>query len=124
MKREPRAFVWDIVQACNAVQQFLCGLAFSEYLGNLQLKSAVERQLITLGEALTRLSRVDSERAARIPEYRQVMAFRDVLVHGCASLRDEEVWRAIGQSLPQFPAAALLAAAEAMLAGADDAAGQ
>jgi hypothetical protein len=36
-----------------------------------------------------------------------------------ASLRDDEVWRAIGQSLPQ-----LLAAAEAMLAEADDAAGQ
>jgi len=35
------------------------------------------------------------------------------------SLRDDEVWRAIGQSLPQ-----LLAAAEAMLAEAHDAAGQ
>lgn len=119
MKREPRAFIWDIVQACNAVQSFLSGVAFSTYLGDLQLKSAVERQLITIGEALTQLSRVAPDRAARIPEHRQVMAFRNVLVHGYASLRDDEVWQAIGQSLPQ-----LLAAAEAMLAEADDAAAQ
>lgn len=119
MKREPRAFVWDIVQAGSAVEQFLSGVAFSEYLGNLQLKSAVERQLITIGEALTQLSRVDPERAARIPEYRQVIAFRNVLVHGYASLRDDEVWRAIGQSLPE-----LVAAAAAMLDEADDAAGR
>jgi uncharacterized protein with HEPN domain len=119
MKREPRAFLWDIVQACNALQQFLSGVAFSEYLVDLQLKSAVERQLITVGEALTQLSRLDPAGAARIPEYRQVIAFRNVLVQGYASLRDDEVWRAIDQNLPQ-----LLAAAEKMLAESDDTAGQ
>lgn len=36
-----------------------------------------------------------------------------------ASLRDDEVWRAIDQNLPQ-----LLAAAEKMLAESDDTAGQ
>lgn len=105
MKREPGAYLWDVAQGCHAIQGFLAGATFDRYQMDLMLKSAVERQLINIGEALAQLTRVAPDLAARVPEHRQVIAFRNVLVHGYARLRDDEVWRAIEQSLPGLSAA-------------------
>lgn len=100
MQRDPRAFLWDIQQGCVNVQKFLHGIELADYLANLLLRSAVERQLQNIGEALAQLARLDPDTAAQVPEYRQLIGFRNVLVHGYASLNHHEVWRAIAQSLP------------------------
>lgn len=106
MRRDPRAYLWDIQQGCTNVQSFLSGISLGEYQGNLLLRSAVERQLQNIGEALAQLARLDPELAARIPDYRQLIGFRNVLVHGYATLNHEEVWRAIAESLPPLQSAA------------------
>jgi uncharacterized protein with HEPN domain len=64
------------------------------------LHSAVERQLQIVGEALSQLSRVDPQLAARIPEIGAVVGSRNVLVHGYAELDHTRVWRTAQQSLP------------------------
>ena len=117
MRRDPRAYLWDIQQGCLNVQSFLYGISLAEYQSNLLLRSAVERQLQNIGEALAQLAKLDPELAARVPEYRQIIGFRNVPVHGYATLNHDEVWRAIGESLPP-----LLSAANALLAslGAGD----
>lgn len=100
MRRDPRAYLWDIQQGCLNVQTFLIGISIDEYLQDLLVRSAVERQLQNIGEALAQLTRAAPDLASRVPDYRQLIGFRNVLVHGYASLRQEEVWRAIAESLP------------------------
>ena len=100
MQRDSRAFLWDIHQGCVNVQDFLRGIELSDYLASLLLRSAVERQLQNIGEALVQLARLDANMAAQVPEYRQLIGFRNVLVHGYSSLNHHEVWRAISESLP------------------------
>lgn len=56
------------------------------------LKSAVERQFQVIGEALNRLSRVDLATADRVPDLPRIIAFRNVLVHGYATIDDALVW--------------------------------
>ena len=112
MRRDPRAYLWDIQQGCLNVQSFLHGISLAEYQSKLLLRSAVERQLQNIGEALAQLAKLDPELAARVPEYRQIIGFRNVLVHGDATLNHDEVWRAIAESLPP-----LQSAANALLAG-------
>lgn len=58
------------------------------------LKSAVERQFQIIGEALNRLRRVDPETAQAVPDLRRIVAFRNVLVHGYATIDDALVWEA------------------------------
>ena len=82
MKRDRAAFLWDMQQACSAIDRFVDGVVLERYTADLLLRSAVERQLQNIGEALSQLSKLDAELAARVPRQRQLVGFRNVLVHG------------------------------------------
>jgi uncharacterized protein with HEPN domain len=96
------------------VMRFVGSADLDRYKEDVMLRSAVERQLQNLGEALVQLTRVDPDLAQRIPEQRRLIAFRNVLVHAYATLDHAQVWRAIGESLPP-----LLAAVRSLLAELD-----
>ena len=64
------------------------------------LRSAVERQLEIIGEALARLARLDETLASRISEYRRIIAFRNILIHGYADVDHHIVWDIIESKLP------------------------
>jgi len=108
MKRLPAAFLWDIQQACEALMSFLHEADFTRYERDLMLRSAIERQLQNIGEALTQLSKLDKALAARVPQYRKLIGFRNVLVHGYAGLNDAEIWRVMQENLHELHAAATL----------------
>ena len=57
MRPESYAHVWDALQAVQALRRFTKGVSEEEYLSDLMLSSAVERQLEILGEALNRVRR-------------------------------------------------------------------
>lgn len=105
MKRDPGAYLWDMEQACLAIQSFIAGAGPERYETEVLLRSAVERQLQNIGEALTQLAKVDPALAARIPRYKQMIGFRNVLVHGYAGLNNAEVWRVLQENLPELQAA-------------------
>jgi len=64
------------------------------------LRSAVERQFEIIGEALTQLAKLDEALAAHISEYRRIIAFRNILIHGYAEVDDRLVWDIIKTKLP------------------------
>ncbi|WP_440998063.1 HepT-like ribonuclease domain-containing protein [Arhodomonas sp. SL1] len=63
MQRDPRAYLWDAREAATTVAKFIEGVSETEYLSNQLLRSAVERQLEILGEALGQLEKVSPELA-------------------------------------------------------------
>ncbi|WP_246584938.1 HepT-like ribonuclease domain-containing protein [[Mycobacterium] fortunisiensis] len=65
-------------------------------------RSAVERQLEIVGEALNRLSKVDKELSAKIPELARIVAFRNILIHGYTDVDDALVWQVITDKLPEL----------------------
>ena len=64
------------------------------------LRSAVERQFEIIGEAMTQLAKLDAALAARISEYRDIIAFRNILIRGYASVNHRIVWSVIETQLP------------------------
>lgn len=93
MQPDAPALLWAAREAARLILRFIEGRSRQHYQADAMLRSAVERQLQIIGEALNRLSRVDDATAALIPEVERIIAFRDVLVHGYTVIDDELVWQ-------------------------------
>jgi uncharacterized protein with HEPN domain len=52
MRREPRAFVEDIVVSCDAIAAAIDGIDVQSYVANRLVRSAVEREFMIVGEAI------------------------------------------------------------------------
>jgi len=100
MQLESKKYLYDIAQAAGRAQQVIEGKNYSEYASDPLLRWAVERQLQIVGEALAQLSRKDPTTAARISEYKQIIAFRNILVHGYAKIDNQVVWSVLRLKLP------------------------
>ena len=66
------------------------------------LRAAVERQFEIIGEALAGLRRADGDVAAMIPGLPCMVAFRNVLIHGYATVDDRLVWGVVERDLGQL----------------------
>ena len=111
MKRDARAFLWDIDQAAAAIDRFTAGMDSAAYAQSDIVRSAVERKFEIIGEALGQLAKTYPDLAGRVPELREIIAFRNILIHGYAAIEHDRVWRAAQESLPSLRGAvsALLA---------------
>jgi uncharacterized protein with HEPN domain len=104
LRRNRKSLLWDASNAGTAIADMAAGESFADFDNDLVLRSAVERQFEILGEALNRLDRLDVALAARIPDLRQIVAFRNILIHGYASIDRARVWRAVQDDLPPLRA--------------------
>lgn len=104
MKRpeDPRVFLYDIQKACQLIQQFTAGMSFPQYVGDLKTRSAVERQLGIVGEAMGQMLRAFPEMEALFPEAPRIIGFRNHLVHGYASVSNQVVWGILEANLPNL----------------------
>jgi uncharacterized protein with HEPN domain len=92
MHADARKLLWDAQRAAERVARFTHGKSFADYQADDFLRSAVERQLEIVGEALNQLRRVDAATAGGIPELSRIVGFRNVLIHGYASVDHRIVW--------------------------------
>ncbi|MCS7306733.1 MAG: DUF86 domain-containing protein [Thermoguttaceae bacterium] len=100
MRCETKKYLYDIQKAAENIQTFVAGKTFSDYQQDVMLRSAVERQFGIIGEALVQMTKIDLPTAAQIPEYRRIIAFRNILIHGYAEVDDRIVWDIICEKLP------------------------
>jgi uncharacterized protein with HEPN domain len=92
MPRDERAYLTDILDACEAIGQAVADLGLEQYLGNRLVRSAVEREFITIGEALRALWKASPDTFARISHSRRIVDFRNQLTHEYATVDDTLVW--------------------------------
>lgn len=97
---ETLKYCFDIDQAAGRIRQFTAGKTLDDYQHDLMLQSAVERQFEIIGEAVSQLAKRDPRTADRIPEYRRLISFRNVLIHGYAEVDEVLVWGFIESHLP------------------------
>lgn len=100
MQRDPRAFLWDVRDAALAIRSFTTGMDATSYEGNDLVQAAVERKFEVIGEALNQLAKVDPALAARIADLPQIVAFRNQLIHGYATINASTVWSISQNALP------------------------
>ena len=95
MQPDSAKLLFDAAEAARAVSQFVAGRTFEEYNQDLLLRSAVERQLFILGEAMTQLRQIDQQTFESVPDARRIVGFRNLLAHGYAQVDHARVWNIV-----------------------------
>lgn len=99
MPPEVAKYLHDMAVACQLIEDFTRGKSFADYQADALLRAGVEREFITIGEAMTQADKLDPTAIASISALRQIISFRNVLVHGYASIQDATVWGVIENDL-------------------------
>jgi uncharacterized protein with HEPN domain len=92
MQLELAKYFYDIQHAAHMLASFVKGRTWGDYERDPMLRAATERQFEIIGEALAQLAQRGPSLAGQISEYRQIIAFRNVLIHGYAEVDDRLVW--------------------------------
>lgn len=90
----------DAIEACKRVQGFLKNIPIDAFLGSELLRSAVERQLEIIGEALNAASKADESLVNIIPDLPRIVGLRNRLIHGYDSVDAEIVWDVVKHNVP------------------------
>ena len=97
--RDPQAFLYDVLAAIANIETFMAGKNFENYLADGMFRSAVERQLMIIGEAIAQLSKLDTAMAERLLDSPQIVAFRNRLVHDYGQVDHAMVWGVVTSRL-------------------------
>jgi uncharacterized protein with HEPN domain len=100
MRLESRKYLHDIVQAVELLTRFTSEKNFADYESDPMLRSATERQFEIIGEALAQLARTEAGLAEQVTDYRRIVAFRNILIHGYAQVDHRLVWDIVESKLP------------------------
>lgn len=97
--RPDETFLTDIVDAADAISGFLSGVSRDAFLGDDLLRSAILHKLTVIGEAAGRLSAQLKAAHPQIP-WRDVAAFRNVVVHAYFNVDWGIVWDTAVEEVP------------------------
>ena len=98
------AYLWDMLDAARAVEEFISPVKFGQYLQDRKLRMAVERAVEIVGEAARRVS--DGLRSAppEIP-WKKIIGQRNVLAHEYGEVKHERMWVLATVEIPNLIAA-------------------
>ena len=99
MLGDARQFLYDIATAAEAIRGFTQGRTLRDYQNDLMLRSACERQLEIIGEAMTRLRDRHPDIFGSITESHAIVALRNRLIHRYESVDAKIVWDVITRKL-------------------------
>jgi uncharacterized protein with HEPN domain len=102
MPRSLQAYLWDIERAAIEIVNFTTGKQLSDYESDSMLRAAVERKFEVIGEALSQAQRYFPEVLGRLSDEQQIIAFRNRLIHGYATVRNTLVWDIVQANLPRL----------------------
>ena len=100
MPPRSQKYLRDILDAALLVRQFTDGKTLADYESDILVRSAVERQLTILCEAMTQFVSSDGSIAEHISDHESIIGMRIVLVHRYGDLDHRRVWSTITLSLP------------------------
>ncbi|MCW4470139.1 DUF86 domain-containing protein [Flavobacterium sp. MFBS3-15] len=92
-------YLFDILHAIEMIEDFLAETpSFVQYCNDLKTKSAVERQLGIIGEAVNKFEKENTGKA--LSYSREIINFRNRLIHAYDSVDDSVVWAIKTNHLP------------------------
>lgn len=92
MNLEYKKYLHDILTAANKIEYFIENTPLEKYQSSDLVKSAVERKFEIIGEALSKLLKHEPKFKNEIPNARDIISFRNLLIHGYTEIDDKLVY--------------------------------
>lgn len=100
MQRDTSDLLNDIREAATYIIEDTADATLDSFRVDRRMRQLVERNFLTIGEAINRLRRLDPDAAARISDVERIVGFRNVLVHAYELIEPETVWAIVQTWLP------------------------
>ena len=99
MQREAGKYLFDIRESIASIEQYLGHQRdFDKYKASKLVRRAVERELGIIGEAMTKLLKVDN--SIRISNPRRIIDLRNWVIHGYDKVDDVIIWGILTKDIP------------------------
>lgn len=96
-----QTWLLDIHQAIDEIFEFIGEkIDFKKYQSDLKTKKATERNLEIIGEAVTRILKLDPN--FKIENARNIIGTRNRIIHSYDNISDEIIWTIISRELPRL----------------------
>ncbi len=102
MLHDPLVCIEDAIKACELILEFTEGLDGEEYFNDSKTKAAIEREFEIIGEALNRIKNINIELLSNIDNWKEIIGFRNVIIHGYDVIEDEIVWDTVKRNIPEL----------------------
>lgn len=99
---EVAGLLWDALEFARNVRVAVGNATLEDYLDGGPVAWATERQLELVGEALSKLRRIDPALAERVPNVHQIIGMRNILIHGYLVVNGRIVWLAATELIPEL----------------------
>jgi uncharacterized protein with HEPN domain len=101
MKLEIKKFLYDIKESIESIENYLGDKRdFNIYIEDKMLRRAVEREFEIIGEAMSRIDKLDS--TVNISSKYQIINMRNRVIHGYDKIDNEIIWGTIVRHLPKL----------------------
>ena len=91
MDNEVKTWLKDIEQAIIEINSFIPEIKnFKDFQKDLKTKRAVERNIAIIGEAMSRILKVDAN--IKISHTRKIVDTRNRIIHGYDSVSEDILW--------------------------------
>lgn len=90
----------DGITAIELAQSFIDGTTLEQYCASPMMRSAVERQLEILGEACSRLGKLETTETLAITQLSFAVGLRNRIIHGYDAVDDDIVYATVLEDLP------------------------
>ncbi len=99
MPDEIKVWLEDIEKAIAEINDFLPEPRnFNQFKKDTKTKRAIERNIEIIGEALSRILRIEPD--IEISDSRKIIDTRNRIIHGYDSVSDDVIWLIVVRSLP------------------------
>lgn len=93
------AWLFDIKSSIEEIESYFpSGKDFQQYHEDLKTKRAVERNIEIIGEAMSRILKVNPE--ITISNSRKIVDARNKIIHGYDEISDDVIWGIVINNLP------------------------
>lgn len=99
--RHDRLYLYDIIECCDRVANYITGVREEDYQVNPMLQDALVRNIEVVGEAVKNLS-TDITDAHPDIAWKQIARMRDKIAHHYFRINLDVVWRTATDDLPEL----------------------